>query len=74
MSRKTEPRTLKCGEGLVTARRWQILAPRSWPARIMGYWDGLSGRMEWRAESMAAAWFDLLCGTPRGADRPYPGI
>jgi hypothetical protein len=50
MSRMMVPLRVKRGFAeALTVRRWQILAPRSWPARMIGY----LGSSERRIERMA---------------------
>jgi hypothetical protein len=56
-----------------TARRWQILAPRSCPTRISGPLPFGCKRLE-SVEIMAAPWLIFECEVWRAAERPYPGI
>jgi hypothetical protein len=59
----------RLGEGLSTARRWQILAPRSWPPIMRGTLVD-EGSMEERILRMARDWLVLEWGIERTADRP----
>ncbi len=73
ISSRIAPSILKLEWGRETASRWQILAPRSWPAMMMDVLS-LSGRRALRVSSRATPVLSLSCGPGRGDERPYPGI